>query len=224
MSSKTVPCVEVHRAVDGSVERGEPPLSRLLHLPCSGRVATGGVDDRVHRAGHRGVLRPVRLQLVRRIRGLRDAEVRATRAVVHTRLAQPWVHLHDLAVDDSRGAGIDRSRVVVLIVPNRDGHVRPMREVLRDGVTVCPTAVQTDVVLVVQMVHAVDGIKGGTVRIVLAAGRVLDVELRRVRAKGPGRARLETRAAGRRAGAEDALTDVAKRKLGESGNHLLWRY
>ena len=71
-------------------------------------------------------------------------------------------------------------------------------------------AVEPDVVLVVEMVHAMDGVVAGPVGVVFAAARIPDVELRR-RVYHHGRASLVARAArGCLAALSDALGDVGE--------------
>ena len=72
-------------------------------------------------------------------------------------------------------------------------------------------AVEPDMVLVVEMVHAMDGVVAGPVGVVFAAARIPDVELRRREGKVAGRASLVARAArGCLAALSDALGDVGE--------------
>jgi hypothetical protein len=70
-----------------------------------------------------------------------------------------------------------------------------MNEIATDSVTICTSAVQSDVVLIVKVEDAMHRVITWAIGIIFATRVVSDVELRRIGAKGTGGANLVARTA-----------------------------
>ena len=84
-------------------------------------------------------------------------------------MAKARIHLDDLAGHHRRRAREDGALVIRTVVPDADGHVRPVDEVARDGMAVGAAGATTHVILVVQVIDAVLGVEDGSVGVVQGA-------------------------------------------------------